>query len=109
MNKTRLNLEPLEDRFLPSAAVLPTTAIVAPAADEVSAAISALFGAHGAAYQAVTAQAAAFHAQFVAALQNNNAIAATEAQYGEMWAQDALSLLPPEINSGRVFDQNTPL
>lgn len=93
MKKTRLNLEPLEDRFLPSA-------------DEVSAAISGLFGQYGSDYQALAAQSAAFHAQFVTALQNN-ALAATVASYEQMWAQDVSSLLPPEINSGRLFDPNT--
>ena len=92
---TRLSLEPLEDRFLPSA-------------DEVSVAISTLFGHYGSAYQAVTAQAAEFHAQFVAALQNN-AIAATEAQYAEMWTRDVSALLPSEMNCGRLLDQNPTL
>ncbi|MGB9223717.1 PE family protein, partial [Mycobacterium sp.] len=51
-----------------AAAALPTTNLLAAAGDEVSAAIAALFGAHGQAYQAVNAQAAAFHAQFVQTL-----------------------------------------
>lgn len=91
----RLNLEPLEDRFLPSA-------------DEVSAAIRGLFAQYGSDYQALAAQAAAFHTQFVATLQSN-AIAHTEAAYTQMWAQDVSALLPPEINSGRLFDQNIAL
>jgi PE-PPE domain/PE family len=41
-----------------------TTGILAAAKDEVSAAIASLFSDHGAAYQAVSAQAAAFHQQF---------------------------------------------
>ncbi|ORB86742.1 hypothetical protein B1987_26575, partial [Mycobacterium kansasii] len=45
-----------------------TTDILAAAADEVSAGIAALFGAHGTAYQAVSAQAAAFHRLFSQAL-----------------------------------------
>src|ERR1700739_4310654 len=51
-----------------SAAAAPTTGILAPAEDEVSAAIAALFSAHGEGFQAISAQAAAFHSQFVQAL-----------------------------------------
>ena len=47
------------------AAAAPTTGVLAAGADEVSAAVAALFGAHGQAYQATSAQAAAFHNQFV--------------------------------------------
>lgn len=46
----------------------PTTGVVPAAADEVSAAVAALFGAHGEMYQALSSQAAAFHAQFIQAL-----------------------------------------
>ncbi len=49
-------------------AATPTTAVVVAAADEVSAAIAALFSGHGQAYQALSARAAAFHSQFVQAL-----------------------------------------
>lgn len=42
-----------------------TTALLPAAEDEVSAAIAAMFGAHGKAFQAMSAQAAAFHEQFV--------------------------------------------
>ncbi|BBX73930.1 hypothetical protein MSHI_18360 [Mycobacterium shinjukuense] len=52
-----------------AAAAFPTTGILAAGADEVSAAIAALFGAHGQAYQALSAQAAQFHTQFVQSLQ----------------------------------------
>lgn len=47
-----------------AAAALPTTGIVAAAGDEVSAQIAALFGAYGQQYQALNAQAAAFHGEF---------------------------------------------
>ncbi|WP_205875299.1 PE family protein [Mycobacterium camsae] len=43
----------------------PTMAVPAPGADGVSAAISAMFGWHGQAYQQLSAQASAFHDQFV--------------------------------------------
>ena len=51
-----------------AAALLPTTGILVAAEDEVSAAIAALFSSHGKAFQALSAQAAAFHAQFVQTL-----------------------------------------
>ncbi len=45
-----------------------TTAVIAAAEDEVSAAIAALFSGHARQFQTLSAQAAAFHAQFVQAL-----------------------------------------
>src|ERR1700758_5536299 len=45
-----------------------TTGMLAAAEDEVSAAIAAVFSAHGQGFQALSAQAAAFHDQFVQAL-----------------------------------------
>ena len=46
----------------------PTTGVLAPAEDEVSAAIAAMFSAHGQGFQALSARAAAFHDQFVQTL-----------------------------------------
>jgi len=40
------------------AAVVPTSSVIAAGADEVSASVAALFGAHAQAYQALSAQAA---------------------------------------------------
>jgi acetyl esterase/lipase len=51
-----------------AAAATRTTGVLAAAEDEVSAAIAALFSAHGQGFHAVGAQAAAFHDQFVQAL-----------------------------------------
>ena len=51
-----------------AAAAGPTTGMLAAGADEVSAAVASLFSGHGQAFQALSAQAAAFHAQFVRAL-----------------------------------------
>ena len=51
-----------------AAAAVPTTGVLAAAEDEVSAAIAAVFSAHGQGFQALGAQAAAFHDQFVQAL-----------------------------------------
>jgi hypothetical protein len=43
-----------------AAAALPTSGVLAAGADEVSAAVASLFGAHAQAYQALSAQAASF-------------------------------------------------
>jgi PE family len=51
-----------------AAAATQTTGVLAAAEDEVSAAIAAVFSAHGQAFQALSAQAAAFHDQFVQTL-----------------------------------------
>src|SRR5246127_5922406 len=51
-----------------AAAATQTTGVLAAAEDEVSAAIAAMFSAHGQGYQALSAQAAAFHDQFAQAL-----------------------------------------
>jgi triacylglycerol lipase len=57
-----------------------TTGVLAAAEDEVSAEIAALFSAHGQGYQALSAQAAAFHERFVQALTGaSGAYAAAEA------------------------------
>ncbi len=45
-----------------------TTGVLAAAEDEVSAAIAVVFSAHGQGFQALSARAAAFHAQFMQAL-----------------------------------------
>ena len=50
------------------AAAAPTTGIAAAGADEVSAAVASLFGGFGQEFQAASAQASRFHAQFVQAL-----------------------------------------
>lgn len=49
-------------------AAAPTTRILAAGGDEVSAAISAMFSAHGQEFQAISAQAGAFHDEFVSLL-----------------------------------------
>src|SRR3954466_1028096 len=48
-----------------AAAAFPTTGVRAAGADEVSAAVAALFGSHAQTFQTVSTQAAEFHAQFV--------------------------------------------
>jgi PE family len=49
-------------------AAVPTTGLATAGADEVSAAVAALFAGYGQEYQALSAQASAFHQQFVEAL-----------------------------------------
>lgn len=51
-----------------AAAATPTTGVAAAAGDEVSTAISVLFGTYGREFQALSAQAAAFHDEFVSLL-----------------------------------------
>jgi|GEM_PF-612272 len=59
---------------------VPTTGVVPAAADEVSAGVAALFGNFGKEFQAVSAQAQAFHAEFVNAMNAGAAAyASTEA------------------------------
>ncbi|KZS67312.1 hypothetical protein A4G27_19775 [Mycobacterium kansasii] len=62
------------------AALAPTSTLMAAAADEVSAAITSLFSGYANEYQALSAQAVAFHEQFVQALSAaSGAYAAAEA------------------------------
>ncbi len=61
-------------------ALAPTTEVLAAGADEISAAVAALFGSHAQSYQALGAEAAAFHQRFVQALgAGAGAYASTEA------------------------------
>jgi len=69
-----------------TAAEGPTSSVLAPGADEVSAGIAALFGAHSQAYQALSAQAALFHQQFV------HLMSAGAAQYAQTEAANATPL-----------------
>src|ERR1700751_2949177 len=62
-----------------SATLGPTSNVLAPGADEVSASIAALFGTHSQIYQQLSAQAALFHQQFVQLMSGSAAqYAATE-------------------------------
>jgi hypothetical protein len=63
-----------------AAAAAPTTGVIPPAADMVSAMTAAQFSTHAQLFQQVSAQAAAVHQQIVATLSgNSNAYALTEA------------------------------
>jgi hypothetical protein len=66
-----------------AAAAAPTTGVVPAAADEVSALTAAQFAAHAQLYQAVAAQAAAIHQQFV------NTLATSSVSYAETEAANA--------------------
>jgi hypothetical protein len=79
-----------------NAAAMPqTTAVIAVAGDEVSAATAQLFGTYAKDYHAVLAQAAAFHEEFVAAVASaGNAYVAAEAANAS-----AISGAPPPVRS----------
>ncbi len=68
-----------------AAAVVPTSALLAPAADQVSSAITRLFNSHGQQYQMIAAQAAEFHGAFA------QSVAAAGAAYSA--AEDAAQAL----------------
>ncbi len=80
-----------------AAATARTTAVLAVGADEVSAAIAALFSAHGQAYQVLSAQAAAFHDQFVRTLAAGAAsyASAEAANASPLQALQALAIFSP--------------
>src|ERR1700741_4630392 len=91
-----------------AAAATQTTGVLAAAEDEVSAAIAALFSAHGQGFQALSAQAAAFHHQFVQALNAGaGSYAATEAA-NESPMQQALNAVnaPAQAMTGRPLIGN---
>ena len=80
-----------------AAAATPTTGMLAAAEDEVSAAIAALFSAHGQGFQALSAQAAAFHDQFVQAL------TASAGSYASAEAANAAAFMAnPAQTCGRI-------
>jgi len=80
-----------------AAATSPTTAIAAPAADEVSQAITALFAAHAQEFQALSAKATAFHERFVSLLNGSAAqYASAEATAADTLFNFSLPLGPLE-------------
>ena len=95
-----------------AAAAASTTAVTAAARDEVSAAIASLFSGHGQQFQALSAQATAFHAEFVRALNGaGSAYAAVEAgNVSPLQAvqQDALAAVnkPTQVLVGRPLVGN---
>ncbi len=83
-----------------AAAASQTTAIVAPATDEVSSAISAVLGAYGQEFQAISAQAATFHDEFV------NSLSGGAAQYLGAEAANAQHVAAAVVNTTTM--PNTP-
>jgi len=88
-----------------AAAAAPTTAVMAAAEDEVSAAIASLFSRHGRQFQTLNAQAAAFHSQFAQTL------ATAQSSYAAAEAANANPLLavvnaPTEALTGRPLIGN---
>ncbi len=82
------------------ASVPSTTGIAAAAEDEVSAAVGALFSAHGQQFQALSSQAAAFHAEFV---QN---VSAAEKAYANAEAAGAHALQSTLSHAAPAEDLN---
>ncbi|WP_082975462.1 PecA family PE domain-processing aspartic protease [Mycobacterium sp. 1245805.9] len=95
-----------------AAAATPTTGLLAAAEDEVSTAIAALFSQHATAYQALSTQAAAFHAQLVQTLNAGaGAYAAAETTSAaslQTLEQDVLTAIntPTELTLGRPLIGN---
>ncbi len=84
----------------------PTTGIEAAAQDEVSVAIASLFGKFGRQFQALNAQARAFHAQFVSSLNASAAAYATQdmnALGGTVAAQSQAPASTTATNAQTVF------
>ncbi len=81
----------------------PTTGLAAAAADEVSTGIAALFDAHAQTYQEIGAQAAVYHAQFVAALTSGARWYAAAEAASASPMQEALNLIngPTQALLGR--------
>jgi hypothetical protein len=81
-----------ELREASAAAASQTTSVTAPAADEVSAAITALLGSHAQEFQAINAQATAFHEEFVTGLSG------AAAQYASTELANAQQTLTNAVN-----------
>lgn len=84
-----------------TAALGPTTQLQAAAADEISQAITAVFGRHGLSFQAVSEQATAFQHQFAQALSSGgNAYGLAEAANVQQTLLDAINA-PTQVLLGR--------
>jgi triacylglycerol lipase len=93
-----------------------TTGVLAAAEDEVSAAIAALFSAHGRGYQALSAQAAAFHERFVqeltgaagayAAAEAANASPLAALEKALLGAEQEIQQIPTTVAAGISSEAN---
>ncbi|WP_142283680.1 PE family protein, partial [Mycobacterium gordonae] len=81
-----------------------TTVVLAAGADEVSAAVSVLFGAYGQQYQALSTNAAVFHEQFVQALTSGAGAYATAEAANAAAVADPLTSLVGQIQATGVFN-----
>lgn len=92
-------------RSATAAAEAQTAVIAAPAADEVSAAITALFGTHAQEFQAASSRAAAFGENFAATLRSSlhEYLSAEAANVGQILSNDARQFLSTEAT---VIPQN---
>ncbi len=89
-----------------TAAWAPTAQLQAAAADEISTAVSALFSRHAVSYQAISAQATAFHDQFVQALSSGaGSYAAAETTNVQQMLLDAINA-PTQTLLGRPLIGN---
>ncbi|WP_415624237.1 PE family protein, partial [Mycobacterium intermedium] len=87
-----------------AAAAAATTQLLPAAADEVSAAIAALFGSQANEYQRISAQATAFHERFAQALAGaSGSYAAAEADAFQVLQQSVLGVVnaPTQLLLGR--------
>ncbi|MCV7123125.1 PE family protein, partial [Mycobacterium lacus] len=91
-----------------ASAAAPTTGVLAAGADEVSAAVAALFTARAWGYQSLSAQAASFHQQFVQALSSGAAAYATAEAANASPLQQVLNLInaPTQTLLGRPLIGN---
>ncbi len=91
-----------------AAAAMPTSAVMAAGADDVSAVIAALFGAHAQAYQQLSAQAALFHEQFVQLMTAGAAqYAGAEAANAVPMQQTATPSSEPAVAAAAAQSMNT--
>ena len=82
-----------------SAAAAQTTSVLAAGEDEISAAIAALFTNHGQAYQILSAQAEAFHNQFLQTLSAGSAAYAGAEAANAAPMQSAAQAVVAAVNS----------
>lgn len=89
-----------------AAAAGPTTGIATAAADEISVAISQLFGTYGHEFQAISAQATAFHSEFVSLL-NGGAAAYLGAELANAQALPARAAAAAAVSPYQLLIANT--
>ena len=91
-----------------AAPALPTIGVVAAAADEVSTQIAMMFGAYAQRYQALSAQAAAFHNEFVS-LMNDSALAYLTTEVANAEQNLLTEVMPTAVGSGAATAAALPI